>query len=154
MQYWLSKGHATRCGSMATRSVQVKPFILIYLTNHARMAKSADAADLKSAGRKAVGVQVPLRAPDRAVSARGNVCKRRRDRGALHGRGTSFSNSDSAISQQLRLAEASTVTWTQFVSHTFRKPVPRGIPRLSGTHPRSRAVWANRISISIRGRKQ
>ena len=29
----------------------------------ARMAKSADAADLKSAGRKAVGVQVPLRAP-------------------------------------------------------------------------------------------
>ena len=27
------------------------------------MAKSADAADLKSAGRKAVGVQVPLRAP-------------------------------------------------------------------------------------------
>jgi hypothetical protein len=29
----------------------------------ARMAKSADAADLKSAGRKAVGVQVPLWAP-------------------------------------------------------------------------------------------
>ena len=29
------------------------------------MAKSADAADLKSAGRKAVGVQVPLRAPAR-----------------------------------------------------------------------------------------
>ena len=28
------------------------------------MAKSADAADLKSAGRKAVGVQVPLRAPE------------------------------------------------------------------------------------------
>jgi hypothetical protein len=27
------------------------------------MAKSADAADLKSAGRKAVGVQVPLWAP-------------------------------------------------------------------------------------------
>ena len=33
-----------------------------YLPN-ARMAKSADAADLKSAGRKAVGVQVPLWAP-------------------------------------------------------------------------------------------
>jgi hypothetical protein len=30
---------------------------------NARMAKSADAADLKSAGRKAVGVQVPLWAP-------------------------------------------------------------------------------------------
>ena len=29
----------------------------------ARMAKLEDAADLKSAGRKAVGVQVPLRAP-------------------------------------------------------------------------------------------
>ncbi len=29
----------------------------------ARMAKLADAADLKSAGRKAVGVQIPLRAP-------------------------------------------------------------------------------------------
>ena len=29
----------------------------------ARMAKLADAADLKSAGRKAVGVQVPLWAP-------------------------------------------------------------------------------------------
>ena len=29
----------------------------------ARMAKSADAADLKSADRKVVGVQVPLRAP-------------------------------------------------------------------------------------------
>jgi hypothetical protein len=34
-----------------------------YQTN-ARMAKSADAADLKSAGRKAVGVQVPLWAPE------------------------------------------------------------------------------------------
>jgi hypothetical protein len=33
----------------------------------ARMAKSADAADLKSAGRKAVGVQVPLRAPSRST---------------------------------------------------------------------------------------
>jgi hypothetical protein len=29
------------------------------------MAKSADAADLKSAGRKAVGVQVPLWAPSK-----------------------------------------------------------------------------------------
>jgi hypothetical protein len=31
--------------------------------SYARMAKSADAADLKSAARKGVGVQVPLRAP-------------------------------------------------------------------------------------------
>ena len=32
------------------------------------MAKSADAADLKSAGRKAVGVQVPLRAPINSIT--------------------------------------------------------------------------------------
>ena len=32
------------------------------------MAKLADAADLKSAGRKAVGVQVPLRAPIKSKS--------------------------------------------------------------------------------------
>ena len=32
------------------------------------MAKLADAADLKSAGRKAVGVQVPLRAPIESIS--------------------------------------------------------------------------------------
>ncbi len=32
------------------------------------MAKSADAADLKSAGRKAVGVQVPLRAPIKSIT--------------------------------------------------------------------------------------
>ena len=32
------------------------------------MAKSADAADLKSAARKGVGVQVPLRAPIRLRS--------------------------------------------------------------------------------------
>jgi hypothetical protein len=31
------------------------------------MAKSADAADLKSAGRKAVGVQVPLWAPTQSI---------------------------------------------------------------------------------------
>jgi hypothetical protein len=47
---------------------QVKPFVLIYLNNHARMAKSADAADLKSAGRKAVGVQVPLWAPIKSIT--------------------------------------------------------------------------------------
>jgi hypothetical protein len=33
----------------------------------ARMAKSADAADLKFAGRKAVGVQIPLRAPIKSI---------------------------------------------------------------------------------------
>jgi hypothetical protein len=37
------------------------------------MAKSADAADLKSAGRKAVGVQVPLRAPVREKIRRSSV---------------------------------------------------------------------------------
>ena len=31
------------------------------------MAKLADAADLKSAGRKAVGVQIPLRAPIQSI---------------------------------------------------------------------------------------
>jgi hypothetical protein len=36
------------------------------------MAKSADAADLKSAGRKAVGVQVPLRAPIQSTTYKGN----------------------------------------------------------------------------------
>jgi hypothetical protein len=36
----------------------------------ARMAKLADAADLKSAGRKAVGVQVPLWAPENGLAAR------------------------------------------------------------------------------------
>jgi hypothetical protein len=55
-------------GFMAAHRGQLKPFILICLSNHARMAKSADAADLKSAGRKAVGVQVPLRAPDLQAS--------------------------------------------------------------------------------------
>jgi hypothetical protein len=39
-----------------------------YLTSNARMAKSADAADLKSAGRKAVGVQVPLWAPSESAN--------------------------------------------------------------------------------------
>jgi hypothetical protein len=34
------------------------------------MAKLADAADLKSAGRKAVGVQVPLWAPENRLAAR------------------------------------------------------------------------------------
>ena len=57
---------------MATQRGQVKPFILIYLSNYARMAKSADAADLKSAGRKAVGVQVPLRAPHKIKGLRAN----------------------------------------------------------------------------------
>jgi hypothetical protein len=35
------------------------------------MAKSADAADLKSAGRKAVGVQVPLWAPQKIIGLAG-----------------------------------------------------------------------------------
>ena len=38
-------------------------FTMKQIPHPARMAKLADAADLKSAGRKAVGVQVPLRAP-------------------------------------------------------------------------------------------
>jgi hypothetical protein len=37
------------------------------------MAKSADAADLKSAGRKAVGVQVPLRAPEYPIFKRAQL---------------------------------------------------------------------------------
>jgi hypothetical protein len=40
------------------------------LSANARMAKSADAADLKSAGRKAVGVQVSLRAPSESIICR------------------------------------------------------------------------------------
>jgi hypothetical protein len=64
MQYWLSKGQAPGPVRIhGNQRGQVKPFGLIYLKNYARMAKSADAADLKSAGRKAVGVQVPLWAP-------------------------------------------------------------------------------------------
>jgi hypothetical protein len=35
--------------------------------DQARMAKSADAADLKFADRKVVGVQVPLRAPIKSM---------------------------------------------------------------------------------------
>ena len=48
-------------------AIPVKRRIFKCLHHHARMAKSADAADLKSAGRKAVGVQVPLRAPDKLL---------------------------------------------------------------------------------------
>jgi hypothetical protein len=55
VQYWLSAGAATR--------LTLKSRFMSYLHGRARMAKSADAADLKSAGRKAVGVQVPLWAP-------------------------------------------------------------------------------------------
>ena len=46
-----------RLGSLISGNIELTPRPI------ARMAKSADAADLKSAGRKAVGVQVPLRAP-------------------------------------------------------------------------------------------
>jgi hypothetical protein len=42
-----------------------EPLAFHALNTRARMAKSADAADLKSAGRKAVGVQVPLWAPSK-----------------------------------------------------------------------------------------
>jgi hypothetical protein len=47
----------------ATGRNRIKSCVSSYLRDNARMAKSADAADLKSAGRKAVGVQVPLWAP-------------------------------------------------------------------------------------------
>ena len=47
----------------ATGRDRIKSCVSSYLRDNARMAKSADAADLKSAGRKAVGVQVPLWAP-------------------------------------------------------------------------------------------
>ena len=40
----------------------------------ARMAKLADAADLKSADRKVVGVQVPLRAPTKLKTYKCNGC--------------------------------------------------------------------------------
>ena len=43
----------------------------------ARMAKLADAADLKSAGRKAVGVQVPLRAPTKQKTYKKNAARER-----------------------------------------------------------------------------
>ena len=42
-------------------------------SSEARMAKLADAADLKSAGRKAVGVQVPLWAPTLNLKSLHNV---------------------------------------------------------------------------------
>ena len=46
-----------------TEARRTKSCVTSYLAAIARMAKSADAADLKSAPRKRVGVQVPLRAP-------------------------------------------------------------------------------------------
>src|ERR1700748_3563625 len=64
----LMQKQAKRRAPAMEQSTQVKPFILISLNSQARMAKSADAADLKSAGRKAVGVQVPLRAPVKSAT--------------------------------------------------------------------------------------
>ncbi len=43
----------------------------------ARMAKLADAADLKSADRKVVGVQVPLRAPTKQKTYKKNAARER-----------------------------------------------------------------------------
>ena len=39
-----------------------------FVRSLARMAKLADAADLKSADRKVMGVQVPLRAPNKSIT--------------------------------------------------------------------------------------
>ena len=50
-----------RLGSLISGNIELTPRPI------ARMAKSADAADLKSADRKVVGVQVPLRAPNPAT---------------------------------------------------------------------------------------
>jgi hypothetical protein len=54
---------------------RIKSCVSSYLRDNARMAKSADAADLKSAGRKAVGVQVPLWAPSRSSSLRETISR-------------------------------------------------------------------------------
>ena len=65
---WRDRSGLWTAGLRASKSAASGTISRVGQDIRARMAKLADAADLKSAGRKAVGVQVPLRAPTKQTS--------------------------------------------------------------------------------------
>ena len=63
---WQGRSGLWMAGLRGSKSAASGTIRRVDQSSRARMAKLADAADLKSAGRKAVGVQIPLRAPNEA----------------------------------------------------------------------------------------